>query len=112
MPADDFAGVVGAWTLDPNRPRLISPTGRVQRMARSRDEAIHVIRTVVESIREADPTFLAAVQSAPLHDLFRRILAEIRDEGEAVEGASLAQLLDILLWGLEWSDVAGEVARA
>ena len=108
----DTLGATPGWTLDTTGPRLVSARGHVQRLAHSRAMAVDVIGTVVRALtRVTTPGDLATIHAMSLAEFFRQLLRATVGTTDADEGVALAALLDMLIWGLEWRDVRGEVGR-
>jgi len=108
----DTLAAANGWMLDPERPRIVSARGREQRLAASRVEAVYVIRAVLGAALGAmGAAEFETVRAMALPEFFRLLFGAVQGKGDALEGHALAQLLDVLIWELEWRDVDAEVAR-
>jgi hypothetical protein len=110
--AADVLGTMPAWVVQPDRPVVVSPTGREFKLASTREQAVHVIRTVSTALLECPDTDHAAMRAMPLVRFYGLVVKSIQDQAEDVVGAATAQLLDVMLWGLSWDDVAPEAGDA
>lgn len=94
------------WALRSDRPVLTSPTGREFRLARTRSQAIDVVRAVVLAMDAQAPDH--RLRTISLRSVFEHVVSIVRTEPEDTLGPAMTQFLDVVGWDLEWSDVDAE----